>query len=256
MSRQNVNNWSQPLFTRVAVTVVLQFVVAAVLMLHLFDRPDISLLSGHEALKALAVLACLLTATLVTVFWFLKKLEMGKKSLSEQLRQCRGEQQILQSGFEKSMEEKVLELQVANGALNREIAERIQAEGEIRELQKQQYLILDSAGEGILGLDNRGKVIFVNRAASLMLGWEREELIGVSHHQKIHHTKPDGTPHREEDCPIYMAYKDGKVHYSSGDIFWGSDGSSFEVEYVSTPVSDQGMLRGAVVVFRDVNTYT
>lgn len=161
----------------------------------------------------------------------------------------------LQVQFEEAIEKRTLELQTVNGALNREIAERIQAEEEVRGLQKQLYLILDSAGEGILGLDNHGKVIFINKAAVLMLGWEEDELLGNTHHELIHHTHPDGTTHPVEACPIYMAYRDGQVHYNTRDVFWCKNGSSFPVEYVSTPIRDRGMLTGAVVVFRDMNTY-
>lgn len=161
----------------------------------------------------------------------------------------------LQVQFEEAIEKRTLELQTVNGALNREIAERIQAEEEVRGLQKQLYLILDSAGEGILGLDNHGKVIFINKAAVLMLGWEEDELLGNTHHELIHHTHPDGTAHPVEACPIYMAYRDGQVHYNTRDVFWCKNGSSFPVEYVSTPIRDRGMLTGAVVVFRDMNTY-
>jgi hypothetical protein len=49
-----------------------------------------------------------------------------------------------------------------------------------------------------------------------------------------------------------MAYKDGKVHFKSDDVFWCKDGTSFPVEYVSTPIEDDGNLTGAVVVFRNL----
>ena len=161
----------------------------------------------------------------------------------------------LQSQFEENIQKRTFELQAVNGALNREIAERIQAEEEVRELQKQLHLILDSAGEGILGLDNKGRVMFMNQAASLMLGWEVDELLGKTHHERIHHSHADTTPHPVEDCPIYMAYRDGVVHYKTGDVFWNKNGTSFPVEYVSTPIRDRGMLTGAVVVFRDMSTF-
>jgi PAS domain S-box-containing protein len=89
-----------------------------------------------------------------------------------------------------------------------------------------------------------------------MLGWTVEELVGRPHHDLIHHTHADGTPHSVENCPIYMAYRDGLVHYKTGDIFWGKNGASFPVEYVSTPIRDRGMLTGAVVVFRDMSTFS
>lgn len=192
---------------------------------------------------------------LVTLQLTLGRLIQSTEKLRDKLGYEREKNATLQEQLKRTSEEKIYDLQVANGALNREIAEHTQAVEEIRELQKQQKLILDSAGEGILGLDKRGRVIFMNLAASLMLGWDQDELLGLTHHSRIHHTHSDGTEHREEDCPIYQAYKDGKVHYNTGDVFWCKNGSSFPVEYVSTPIEDRGMLTGAVVVFRDMNTY-
>ncbi|PHR25159.1 MAG: hypothetical protein COA36_14220 [Desulfotalea sp.] len=210
----------------------------------------------HGQTIALACLLLLLfTIILVTLQLTYGRLQHSKREVQDKLREERKKNSTLQEQLQQTSQEKIYDLQVANGALNREIAERIQAEEEIRELQKQQTLILNSAGEGILGLDKRGRVIFMNLAASLMLGWKQEELLGLTHHSIIHHTHPDGTEHREEDCPIYQAYKDGKVHYKTGDLFWCKNGSSFPVEYVSTPIKDRGMLTGAVVVFRDMNTY-
>ena len=197
----------------------------------------------------------LLFVVLLTV---LRPLHEQHQTIDRQNRELEIEQKTsrnVQIQFDEAIEKRTFELQKVNGALNREVAERIQAEEEARELQKQLNLILDSAGEGILGLDNHGRVIFINKAASLMLGWEVDELLGNTHHKLIHHTHADGTAHPVESCPIYMAYRDGQVHYKTGDVFWCKNGTSFPVEYVSTPIRDSGMLTGAVVVFRDMNTY-
>ncbi len=199
--------------------------------------------------------AALLLSILATIHALIKQRENIILNLQKGLAAEKEEYRAIQIKFDEAIEKRTFELQQVNGSLNREIAERIQAEEEVRELQKQLTLILDSAGEGILGLDNQGKVTFMNKAASLMLGWEAEELVGNTHHDLIHHTLPDGTPHPVANCPIYMAYRDGHVHYKTGDIFWCKNGSSFPVEYVSTPIRDRGMLTGAVVVFRDMNTY-
>ena len=116
-------------------------------------------------------------------------------------------------------------------------------------------LILDSAGEGIFGLDADGNVTFVNKAATNMLGWSPEELIGKSHHDLVHHSYKDGAPYPVDDCPIHLAYKDGKVHYGSDELFWTRDGKKFPVEYTSTPIIENKAFKGAVVVFRDLTTY-
>jgi len=211
--------------------------------------------SSGSIVATSVLMLVLLVTVLLTVYSFLAQQEKTISRLEEELAIEKSSGRNLQTQFEEAIEKRTYELQTVNGALNREIAERIQAEEEARELQKQLNLILNSAGEGILGLDNQGRVIFMNTAASLMLGWEVEEMLGNTHHQLIHHTRTDGSIHPVELCPIYMAYRDGQVHYKTGDVFWCKNGTSFPVEYVSTPIRDRGMLTGAVVVFRDMNTY-
>ena len=113
-------------------------------------------------------------------------------------------------------------------------------------------LILESAGEGIYGLDVEGKVTFVNPAAEKMTGFTAKEMIGNCQHKLVHHSKPDGTPYPQQQCPIYAAFRDGKVHKVSDEVFWRKDGTCFQVEFISTPIRENLKLRGAVVVFRDI----
>ena len=112
--------------------------------------------------------------------------------------------------------------------------------------------ILASTEEGIYGLDLEGKTTFVNPAAAKMIGWEQVELIGRPQHDILHHTKPDGTPYPQEECPIYAAMKDGEVRHIQTEVFWRRDGTCFPVEYTSTPIWDDNQLSGAVVIFRDI----
>ena len=177
-------------------------------------------------------------------------------AMEQKLAETERNKQDAEDGHHQIMEKKLSEIGIINASLNREIAERMQAETESRELQKQMELILNSAGEGIFGLDIHGNVTFVNTAASLMTGWEREEMIGKPHHDLVHHTRPDGAPHGSEECLINQACRDGLVHISAEDCFWTKEGEHFPVEYVSTPIVDEGRLCGAVVVFRDKSTFS
>lgn len=231
-----------------------EFIVFAglIALLHFLDN---TATATNLFIEVFLLTSLLLISVILTINHSSKQQHNTIINLQKELSAEKREYRTIQAQFDEAIEKRTFELQRVNGALNREIAERIQAEEEVRGLQKQLHLILDSAGEGILGLDNQGKVIFMNKAASLMLGWEPDELIGNTHHELIHHTLPDGTAHPVEICPIYMAYQDGQVHYKTGDIFWCKNGTSFPVEYVSTPIRDRGMLTGAVVVFRDMNTY-
>jgi PAS domain S-box-containing protein len=235
------------------------FLVAAVL-LALMDR---QMLTGPETLSQwpFALLSLLLLAGLFVVVALLVNHRLGAlvrrgDDLERQLAQVREECEHNRSELEERVDRRTFEISVANASLNREIAERIQAETEMRQLKRRLELILESAGEGIFGLDLDGQVTFVNRAAAEMLGWEPDDLVGLSHHALIHHTRADGSPYPVDECPIHQAYRDGKVHFGADEVFWHKNGQSFPVDYISTPIHENRQLRGAVVVFRDLTALT
>jgi PAS domain S-box-containing protein len=114
-------------------------------------------------------------------------------------------------------------------------------------------LILESAGEGVYGLDAEGMTTFVNPAAERMTGFTAQEMIGNCQHKLTHHSKPDGTPYSNLECPIFTSVTDGKAHTVSDEVFWRKNGTSFPVEYVTTPIWENLKLLGAVVVFRDIS---
>lgn len=124
---------------------------------------------------------------------------------------------------------------------------------EVSRLQSLQQLILDAAGEGIYGIDKDGKTTFGNAAATEILGWRSEDIIGKPAHDVHHHSHADGSPYPREDCPIYAAIQDGKVHREQDEVFWHTNGQPVPVEYTSTPILRDGKLDGAVVVFRDIS---
>ena len=127
-----------------------------------------------------------------------------------------------------------------------------QTHNELEQIRQLHELILQAAGEGVYGLDCEGKTTFVNPAAARMLGWKADELSGEPMHSLLHHTRADGSEFPKEDCPIYAAFKDGAVHHVEDEVFWRKDGTSFPVDYTSTPIREEGKLVGAVIVFKDI----
>lgn len=135
----------------------------------------------------------------------------------------------------------------------RDITARRAAEAEVARLKRDKELILASAGEGIYGLDLHGNTTFCNPAATELLGWTAEEMLGKPQHDLIHHRHPDGALYARNECPIYTTLTDGVVRRIDSEVFWRKDGSCIPVEYVSTPVrNDDGTLVGAVVTFNDI----
>ena len=137
-------------------------------------------------------------------------------------------------------------------AIIRDITERKRSEEALRQLSRQNEMVLNSAGEGIFGLDLQGITTFINPAAARMTGWDIDELSGQRLHDFLHHSKPDGTPYPSEECPIYAVFKTGATLSRDNEVFWRKDGTHFPVEYVSTPIVEGDKILGAVVTFKDI----
>ena len=134
----------------------------------------------------------------------------------------------------------------------RDVTERRATNEERQRLATNISQLLDASGEGIYGLDARGIITFVNRRGSEMLGYTPEELIGQNMHERTHYARPDGSPYPAEECPIHRAAAEGIPCEVSDEVMWRKDGSDMQVEYVASPVREQGRLSGAVVNFRDI----
>ena len=131
--------------------------------------------------------------------------------------------------------------------------ERRRTMGALRASQEQLRLLLDSTAEGIYGIDVEGMCTFCNPAAARMFGFpDPQALLGRNVHGLVHHTRRDGSPYPETECPIFNAFKTGEGIRLENEILWRQDGSVFEADYFSHPIRKDGVIVGAVVTFLDV----
>ncbi|MEL6780140.1 MAG: GAF domain-containing protein, partial [Cyanobacteria bacterium J06597_16] len=134
--------------------------------------------------------------------------------------------QSLNADLEQRVAQRTLQLQIANKDLKREIAEKErtlkdlqEARDSLKRISHQNELILNAAGEGIYGIDPKGKVVFVNPAAAKILGCQKQTIIGHFMHDVIGHTKPNGEVYSWEQSPIFHTIRHGKTHHVTGDLF-------------------------------------
>ena len=142
---------------------------------------------------------------------------------------------------------------VVSRKLDQKVEALRDADAVLRAQMREKSLILDSAGEGILGLDSRGDHTFVNPAAARLLGYSQEELIGRPGHAIWHHSLPDGTPLPLTSCRICAVLRDGRA-YSGEEYFVRRDGSFVPVAvHVAPIVVGDARPTGLVVSFTDIS---
>lgn len=137
-------------------------------------------------------------------------------------------------------------------ALLSDLAATLMREIELCEVVNHQVSILDSTGEGFFGVDLQGSCTFLNRAASKMLGYRPDEVIGRNMHELIHHHYPDGRPYPQEQCRIFHAFRYAEGIRMSDEVLWRRNGEPFPVEYSSYPITENGQITGAIINFSDI----
>ncbi|WP_094675416.1 PAS domain S-box protein [Hydrocoleum sp. CS-953] len=140
----------------------------------------------------------------------------------------------------------------------RDISDRKQVEQSLEQLRHQHQLILDSAGEGICVIDIFSKISFVNPAAAKMTGYGIKELVNndwnfiIYGDQTNNKTNRISTEKNSQACAVNTTLEKGIVCQVTDELFGRRDGTFFPVEYVSTPILEQGKITGAVVTFKDI----
>jgi PAS domain S-box-containing protein len=136
---------------------------------------------------------------------------------------------------EKAMAQKRQELESSKNVLELHVQARKQ---ELQHLQRRYELILNSAGDGILGLDVDGRATFVNPVVAKLTGWPIGDLIGK--------------PVEGLLFPVSSGPKPSAGCHPEEQVFCRQDGSRFPVECVKTPINESDRVVGSVLVFKDI----
>lgn len=132
--------------------------------------------------------------------------------------------------------------------------QRARAGAELRASEERNRMLLESSGEGIVGVDIEMRCTFCNPAALRLLGYGGvEEVLGQDLHALVHHHHPDGSAYPAKACAIRAALRPSASASSEDEQFWRKDGSHFPVAFRSQPIMRDGQVTGAVINFSDIS---
>jgi hypothetical protein len=114
--------------------------------------------------------------------------------------------------------------------------------------------ILESAADGLYGVDRQGVITFINPAACRMLGCTDRQAIGRSAHELFQRFRVDGSTYPKEDSAFQRAWHEGTEWRADGETYWRLDGEAVPVAVASHPMIEKGRVVGAVVSVVDVST--
>lgn len=138
-------------------------------------------------------------------------------------------------------------------ARERAEAARADAEAGLKSALARLDLVLRTTAEGILMLDDEGRIAHATPSAAAALGWPSDEsMLGALADEAVGHVLEDGSPCPQDVCRIRRAVSMGEFHRVSDEFFAKKDGSRIPVEYTAAPILVSGVPVGAVLAFHDM----
>lgn len=138
-------------------------------------------------------------------------------------------------------------------ATGRDLTQQRRAQREIEMIGQQHQLILNSSADGIVRIDSEGVVVYANPAAHRLLHLVDGMLAGHQFHTVTHHPDADGRVQPWLGSAMWQTLHEGETLAALRDTFNRANGGSLPVSCTSAPITDDGAVTGAVVVFADVS---
>ncbi len=110
--------------------------------------------------------------------------------------------------------------------------------------------VTDGMGEGLCTTDPHGLIVYMNRAARTLLGWDGDLPAGHQRHCLLHESC-GATADSAGRCAIARAARDGVTVRGEDDQFARRDGSLLPVTYTAAPFVTADGVEGCAVVFAD-----
>src|SRR5450432_1556776 len=133
-----------------------------------------------------------------------------------------------------------------------DVTDQVLTEQGLEVLMRRNDLLLASAGEGFLGIDAHAKITFANPAAAQLLRRPIAELVDSPLSAVFEHGCVADQGCHATSCPVLRPFSGAGIQRVSHGTCGRSDGTSFAVDYASTPASAGDAVVGVVLTFRDV----
>lgn len=165
---------------------------------------------------------------------------------------------IARDGAERFIDDSAAPIRNGDGELIgavlifRDITARYRAEQELQDQHELNKAITDNAATAIFMIDDEGRCTFMNPAAQEMTGYSFEEMRNKVLHDVIHHSRPDGSPYPESECPIRRALAERSEVHDHEDLFIRKSGEFFPVSSNAKPIRKNGVEVATVIEVRDL----
>ena len=127
---------------------------------------------------------------------------------------------------------------------------------DMKEEKSKTEALLSGIGDGVVAVDNKSTIIYINQVAEKYLGFTSAEMVGKNFSETVTIKDGKGKLLAEGKRPFTIAIRSGKTvsTATSTPLYYRrKDGSKFPVAITVSPIRIDGKVSGAIDVFKDIS---
>lgn len=122
---------------------------------------------------------------------------------------------------------------------------------ELRNISTLQSAILESLNEGVMGINEKGEIFFINTFAQKLLGYNAHELIGQNPHMVLHHPSEEGHIGIDK-CPVMSFLHNDEEFIQYRDYMAHKDGTVFSIDITVSDLKYYNSSKNCIIIFKDI----
>lgn len=121
---------------------------------------------------------------------------------------------------------------------------------ELNQVSNKAEVVINAIGDGVIAVDNQGVIELINPAAQRIVGWGRQDAVGLDYKSVLQLLGKDGHELDKSTDPVFAVLTSNQQKRTNDLQLQTNSGKRISVSVVASPIGHLGS--GAIIVFRDV----
>lgn len=121
---------------------------------------------------------------------------------------------------------------------------------ELNQVSNKAEVVISAIGDGVIAIDNQGVIELINPAAQRIIGWGRQDAIGLDYKSVLQLLDAQGHDLTHANDPIFEVLTTNQQKRTNELTLQTNSGKKINISVVASPIGHLGS--GAIIVFRDI----
>jgi PAS domain S-box-containing protein len=121
---------------------------------------------------------------------------------------------------------------------------------ELNQVSNKAEVVINAIGDGVIAVDNQGVIELINPAAQRIVGWGRQDALGLDYKSVLQLLGKDGHELDKSTDPVFAVLTSNQQKRTNDLLLQTNSGKRISASVVASPIGHLGS--GAIIVFRDI----